>query len=700
MKMKHLQWVAGLMLLTLLAACGSNRNSDGPSVTSPELGTDPTTGNRYAGSAACIDCHESFSWSSKEVSAYLDGIHVVNHATSYGYDYMLENGCAECHDPIGDSATLSEIKGEDVVAMGCENCHGAGGEHYGVGPIPTPTPGPEACGSCHSTLPENHLTYHPEADTILEEYLSSPHAASINDHTYVEGSDSDVRARCSKCHTDEGGKLFVSIQGDSDTMHALDGNPAISDASPVQCRTCHNPHSPTELLLEDLEDSSGTVTASAEYRTCTNCHQSATAYHDPATNPYGALGEIITDTHFDNGKGTGYNIDPASERACRDCHNVHSADNSINNQWAASGHGDLTAAFTDAHGAPTNTACQDCHSATAATMLFEAYESGEDYTAPGSEISGPAPEVIYCTVCHKDNAGNLRAPGAITTHYHAVDSDDYAVIDGVNGSNLCLACHAGKRSGEDIKDGINAITSRVSSHYLPAGGVLFGQIGYHFDHLDASLAYTATKHAQLGDPNYDWADYPYKTLSAEQTGAIQGSGNGPCVACHMAEGTDSHLYSAFTDNTDLGLPDLCYNCHSNDPAAGHYFKSKEKLETETKVGYLAALSAIEGMMADPTQNYTSGVLSIGSSGQFQRDGLNLDPTVTADVDLAGALFNYKLFLDEHGGYVHNRYYAKQLLFDSIDYLQNGSITGNITVNDATAAAWLDGDSDTAGIQRK
>ena len=80
---------------------------------------------------------------------------------------------------------------------------------------------------------------------------------------------------------------------------------------------------------------------------------------------------------------------------------------------------------------------------------------------------------------------------------------------------------------------------------------------------EPTLVYTETRHKRLGDASYDWADYPYKTLSAEQVAAIQGSGNGPCVACHMAEGTDSHLYSAFTDNTVLGLPDLCYNCHAN-----------------------------------------------------------------------------------------------------------------------------------------
>jgi len=703
MKKHYLTWLAIPLLLTMFTACGSNRETDGMIATTPDLGVDTQTGIAYVGTGTCINCHESLSWSSELVAEYLEGIHVVNHATNYGYTYMVENGCVECHDPIGDSPVMTWIKGTEVVTVGCENCHGAGGEHYGVGPMPEPTPAAATCGECHSTLPSSHLVYHPEADNIIEDYNASPHAVSINDHNYVDGSDTDVRARCAKCHTDEGAKLYKDIQGDHLVIESLDSNPSVADATPVQCRTCHNAHSPSQLLLESTTDGSGAVVASAEFRTCTNCHQSAEAYHDPATNPYGALGEIITDTHFDDGLDavyTGYNIDPSNDRACRDCHNVHAADTTINNQWAASGHGDLNAAFTSAYGAPTNIGCQECHSATAATMLFEAYESEGIYTAPGTAISGPAPEVIYCTVCHKNNAGDLRAPGAITTHYHAAGTDSYAQIDAVNGSNLCFACHAGKRSGEDIKDGVNPITARATSHYLPSGGVMFGQIGYHFDHLEASLVYTETRHKRLGDASYDWADYPYKTLSAEQVAAIQGSGNGPCVACHMAEGTDSHLYSAFTDNTALGLPDLCYNCHANDPAAGHYYKSKEVLENEIKPGYLATLATVEAMMADGAQNYTGGVLTIGASGQFQVNGLDLNPASQADTDLAGALFNYKLFKDDPAGYVHNRYYAKQLLFDSIDYLDNGVINGDITVSDATAAAWIDGDAAIAGIQRK
>ena len=43
----------------------------------------------------------------------------------------------------------------------------------------------------------------------------------------------------------------------------------------------------------------------------------------------------------------------------------------------------------------------------------------------------------------------------------------------------------------------------------------------------------------------------------------------------------------------------------------------------------------------------------------------------------GAAFNYVMLLYDNGAYAHNSAYAKQLIFDSIDYLYNGSVTGSI-----------------------
>ncbi len=254
----------------------------------------------------------------------------------------------KCHDPYGDGPELeslidpANVPAEGLAAVGCENCHGGGGEHFGVGPIPIAKPGISECATCHDN--DIHHTYHPEADFIASKFLESRHyTASVRNE-----------AICSKCHTDEGGRLYKNVS----TRTQLEATvlPVSSD-EPVQCKTCHDPHNAGGLLMDAVE-SRGNVIASAEYATCATCHMSDR--EDPADNPEWLYHEtvyyrVISDTHYDDPATPdiieGYVIDPTNERACRDCHDVHSVmeiradddsssfSNTINDQWSKSPHG-------------------------------------------------------------------------------------------------------------------------------------------------------------------------------------------------------------------------------------------------------------------------------------------------------------------------------------------------------------------------
>jgi hypothetical protein len=55
----------------------------------------------------------------------------------------------------------------------------------------------------------------------------------------------------------------------------------------------------------------------------------------------------------------------------------------------------------------------------------------------------------------------------------------------------------------------------------------------------------------------------------------------------------------------------------------------------------------------------------------------------------GAAFNFNLLHHEPGGYAHNRYYTKRLIFDSIDWLDNSIMNSSIDLTGfSNAAAWL------------
>ncbi len=67
-------------------------------------------------------------------------------------------------------------------------------------------------------------------------------------------------------------------------------------------------------------------------------------------------------------------------------------------------------------------------------------------------------------------------------------------------------------------------------------------------------------------------------------------------------------------------------------------------------------------------------------------------------NVMGAAFNFNLLEHDPGGYAHNRIYSKRLIFDAIDFIDNGVLDGVITVT-GDAATYLDGNAATAGVQR-
>jgi hypothetical protein len=607
--------------------------------------------------------------------------------------YYLDESCVPCHDPNMDSQYLPALAATGAPGgsttlrpvVGCEACHGSGDGHINAFfTVPYSTPDYERCGQCHNS-DFDHNQYHPEADDLVEDYRSSKHNRSLGPF-----STPPVAPLCAACHTDEGARAYV----DTDWIDVLPGDPPVNDPHPVQCRTCHDAHDPGKLYAT----SSGV--GSEELRLCNRCHllDDGTGVN-PGVHFHEGWGDeyLITDTHIATASNlfpfqtnlnslTGYAISYTDERVCRNCHNVHSGDLTINREWASSAHADTSASGAWAHYNWTNTSggsCQRCHTTDGVIAYMTANAQGTTYIPPLNPDTAYKPQMLHCNGCHADNAGGLRAPGPITGDYSGAPF----LFPDVSGSNVCMACHTGQESGESIKASSDNFASRsfINSHYLTAGGTVFQATGYEY-----AVSYG----------NYSF--YKHDQIGITETDGI--GTEGPCVGCHLSSAESHHFlpvqHSAAGTITAI-TSRICGQCHS-----GQYALSAAILEEE-KEELHASLSALKVAMADTsvkpafyfTNSYPYVFADAGHSIPVTNWASYIDTSANSQrtgKPNMGAVFNFNLLEHDPGAYAHNRLYVKLLIFDSIDWLDNNVLDGTIDLSaDPVAAIYLQGDSSTS-----
>lgn len=344
---RYIRFVLLTGVLAGLVACGSGRLDDDQSDTDVrDFGVDGD-GIAFIGADLCVGCHTIHPIGNEQVAAFLGSKHVVH---SLGINAGSPASCLRCHDPIGDGSTLerfidpAQVPPAGLAAVGCENCHGAGGEHYGVAPMPIPTPDFNQCGQCHTALPPGPPAHAGGANAIFEKYTGGSHAGTIQNPS---------SALCGRCHTDEGFRAFIDQTAGMDGIQ-LAGFfrtiPAPASVSDVQCRTCHDSHSGQlrAAASGNLAGGASIPPFSQGFNLCTSCHQvfltaafdeasgnyqyqldhSRVPFHGVDGNPQAdGFGLLIWDTHFPSTLFgiTGYGINAANENACTSCHDSHLA---------------------------------------------------------------------------------------------------------------------------------------------------------------------------------------------------------------------------------------------------------------------------------------------------------------------------------------------------------------------------------------
>lgn len=722
MRTKWLVLLMALLTVAVLGGCGSGGGGGGSDVAGDKDG-EPDV--EYVGISNCAVCHETIT---KNFTDTLDapvsaGMNERSNAHGndnsrppsnyYGND---PDDCNTCHDPAGDGDSLA---GRPVTT--CEGCHGGGSAHRGVGPIPYPQPDIERCASCHNAHGNN-------IDTLEEDFELTSHATQTHGSSYY----------CQRCHTYEGALAFGDDYTGNRTEMRSGIEVALVDPGPMQCGTCHDEH-----FFGFRIPAGWSFGGDPQFDLCTSCHTlldptigddwvGENSYHEDRAS------RTIADTHYDDpatdaaaGGIEGYVVRNNGDSACSDCHDVHATDRmypdpnlevgdweedpdnnpiDINRDWAESGHAgrialvkengsdpfynavtsdtgdawvhydwDATTEYDEGEVVLDRGECQECHTATGVANYLDDPDSYDplnndfshldgwslDGGPNGETVSSPQNELLYCWGCHSNvSEGTLRNPGAISRPYE-VDGATVVLPD-IGNSNVCVNCHGARGNVEGYELSSPLDPSAVLTSRPGFGGGTKNVTEAHY------LTAAATIYQELTEIGYMYPGGDYDNDSDYEHDQILEDSSGPCAGCHM-QSDKPHVFDVVdkTDDTINAVNStICTDCHAADVPF---------LQTRAD-GYHEALQVLEdelinvGLTFSPSYPYFGGASWV-NEGNF------------------GAAHNFNYLHHEPGAYAHNTLYAKRLIFDSIDWVDNYSLDGTIDLTGyPDAADWFDANS--------
>lgn len=325
-------------------------------------------------------------------------------------------------------------------------------------------------------------------------------------------------------------------------------------------------------------------------------------------------------------------------------------------EWVGSPHADKEAeAFNhwneeDPKEVPVD--CAKCHS-TPGMLDF----LGADGSAAGA-VDNPAPigTVIECQACHND----------ATVAKSSVVFPSGVEISGLGGEAICMECHQGRASKVQVDarleelglsqdlDTVNADLRFINIHYFPAGAVLYGT-------------------QVMGGYQYEGKTYDQKFRHVE--------GIDTCIGCHNQHTLEVRI-------------ETCQQCHEG-------VTSVEDLKNvrmagsladyngngDTTEGIAAEVDGLQAMLLQAIQAYATEVAGTAiaytpeaypyffvdgnGDGVVGEDEANFGNAYNAWTGrLEKAAYNYQLAAKDPGKFAHNAKYIVQLMYDSIEDLNN------------------------------
>ena len=528
---------------------------------------------------------------------------------------------------------------------------------------------------------------------------------------------------------------------------AYSNSPHVAVTKGPSCQSCHNPGlnlNPPVPLNHPGYSPIDTAAKPGLYYSCVTCHYPGStivtswppagfSFHSAYTNtnkcvlchnphttvfngnlPYPHFANSTTSAQFVNPNVTCANCHSAVDAQGTPSFNIYSA----NYQWAESGKGNpkspayVTYQFksmgTPAPATPATSTANDCVRCHTTTGYINYVSSSFTNIAPFGPALGSR-EMVACSACHdptpfsptfsRRSIGIETDPSFNPGVYNVVTWYGYSsyatkklirpkpfVNSGgsMYDSNICIACHTGKAVGDLIKLSTNCNT-------LPSIACRVGVISTFWANVDFIDPHNMNA-ANLMFPDGLRAGYEYRTSSYIPAHTNIGlDTTGPCVGCHMTS-PQKHSFSVVSTATNgtitAIITNICSTCH------GYSTFSIDAATLQIKKdGYQAALAVITAQLTAKGIYYNAAKapyffkVSDPVQQTVANRVVNWNYSVTFQgANLLGAAFNLRL-MQPNAGWIHNSTYVKRVIYDTIDYLDDG--LQNSTVPTAIQNADLD-----------
>src|SRR5512133_3773643 len=610
----------------------------------------------------CLDCHDG-----------------INGPAVPGFTASVHNGvisCADCHNPDGSASHAYNVSTASVSPASFQvlTSHLISGYNKGD----------TFCSACHSP-------------TIAADFAASRHSvragAASCSFCHVQGVH-NPQAACVDCHT-PGNPLGLPWPPAGLTFHT-------SYTGTNLCTNCHNLHNPA--LVTGVPYPHFSTYSTAQYVTtnitCNECHNSTAdnTFHIYSANRQWAKSSKANPTspaYIGSGPYTEVNLEAADFKflgtpqpakpatsASQDCVRCHTTTGFINYVTPLEP-ANPNSAFSDIHAWATAgdrtremVACNACHNS---TNGFDASFSRRSIGIETDPTFNPG--VLNVAAWYSYSSAATKK---------IIKAKSYAnpAGTGMFDSNLCIACHTGKAAGDLIKLSGNCTASPSIACRVGVTGSFWAEV----DFIDPHNMNTAN----LMFPDGLRAGYEYRagtSASPAHTNIGLDTTQGPCVGCHMSS-PRKHSFAALSTASSGVIASIttnrCITCHgSSAPLIDPGILQVKKEGYQAALVVIAAQLAAKGIYynpatapyffttADPAQQTlaTRTVNWNSNGGAFQ------------GAHLMGAAFNLRL-LQPGAGWVHNSTYAKRLLYDTIDYLDDGT-PANSTVASTISGLGID-----------